>query len=830
MIHRLRTLSLIAIPLLFAAPANAQLKINEYSCANTTSVPDNFGNYEDWFELYNPGASAVNLAGMYLSDDAGNPTKWAIPSGSVSAGGFVKIFASGVGQVVGVNIHAGFKLTQCKPEQILIADATGNIVDSLTLRRNQENHSWARTTDGGATWGVCTASTPGMSNSGVLQGYATKPTLSQAPGFYPGSISVNITSPDAGVTIRYTTNGTEPTASSTAVSGPVNISATTVLRARAFSSNAAILPSFIESNTYFINVTHSVDIVSIYSDDLMTLMNGDWNSEPVTGFELFDKTSSHTFCAEATGNTNKHGNDSWAYDQRGIDFVVHDEFGYDYAVRYPIFRRTQRSKFQRLILKAAANDNYPFETGGAHIRDAFCHDLSQAADLHLDERSWEPCVLYCNGQYWGVYDLREKVDDQDYTDYYYNQPDQNNQLQFLMTWGGTWSQYGGGQAQTDWNAFVSFVTTNNMTTAANWHYVDSVYNWKSLADYVILNSYAVTSDWLNWNTGWWRGLDPAGGANKWRYILWDNDATFGHYINYTGIPDTSPNADPCNPETLPDPGGEGHIPILNKLTTNPIYQQWYVNRFIDLLNTSLQCDTVRAHLASMIGEIQPEMQGQCTRWSGSYATWQANVAALDNYIDARCTGLTQGFIDCYSLTGPYNITVDVQPPGSGEVDLNSIHLDQFTWSGQYFGGIPVILQATPTSSAYTFDHWGMSDSPTPSTTDDSVGVNLTQAQTITAYFKTNEILEDAFIPTAFSPNGDGTNDVYQLHGLEGASEINFVVYNRWGQRVFETTDPVGRWDGTMSGKMLNSGVYTYKLTAKVGDEVQLKTGNITLMH
>ena len=44
-----------------------------------------------------------------------------------------------------------------------------------------------------------------------------------------------------------------------------------------------------------------------------------------------------------------------------------------------------------------------------------------------------------------------------------------------------------------------------------------------------------------------RGYDPDGGALTWRYILWDNDATFGHYINYTGIPDDSPDADPCDP-------------------------------------------------------------------------------------------------------------------------------------------------------------------------------------------------------------------------------------------------------------------------------------------
>ena len=126
------------------------------------------------------------------------------------------------------------------------------------------------------------------------------------------------------------------------------------------------------------------------------------------------------FRTEGDGYTNKHGNDSWAYAQRGIDFITRDKLGYNYALKHQIFARTPRDRFQRVILKAAANDNYPFCTigpgvnGSAHIRDAYCHTLSQDGHLALDERTYEPCVLYANGQYWGVYELREKVDDADF--------------------------------------------------------------------------------------------------------------------------------------------------------------------------------------------------------------------------------------------------------------------------------------------------------------------------------------------------------------------------------------------------------------------------------
>src|SRR5687767_3893974 len=290
--------------------------------------------------------------------------------------------------------------------------------------------------------------------------------------------------------------------------------------------------------------------------------------------------------------------------------------------------------------------------------------------------------------------MREKADDLDYTDFYYQQDAPF--VEYLKTWGGTWEEYTPtiGQAQNDWNSFVNFVTSNNMALPANWAYVDATYNWKSLVDYIVLNSYVVTSDWLNWNTAWWRGLDTTGGAERWRYALWDNDATFGHYINYTGVPSTGPTADPCNPEQLNDPGGQGHIPVLNALTDNPIFQQYYISRFIDLNNTYFQCANMIAVLDSMALNIQPEMAAHCAKWGGSVSQWQGNVQALKTWIQTRCNAINQGLIDCYTLTGPYTLTVDVMPAGAGEVQVNSITPTNFAYNGTYFGGIDVILQAT----------------------------------------------------------------------------------------------------------------------------------------
>jgi len=819
---------LLSIALVFPGKAYSQVVINEYSCANISATVDNYGDYSDWVELYNAGSATVNLTGYHMSDNVNNVMKWAFPSGSLAPGAFIRVICSGRNIVSGIWFHTSYKMTQCKPEEIVFSDAAGNILDSITLKRNQTNHSWGRTTDGAPTWSVFMTSTLGASNgtSTPYNAYATTPALSVQPGFYPGSQNVSMTSPDPNVAIHYTTNGFEPTTADPTYASAISVSTTQVIRARAFSSTPTVPASFIESNTYFISITHTTAVVSIYGDGLMSLMNGGWNDEPVTGLEYFDKTGA--FRTEVTGTSNKHGNDSWAYDQRGIDFVSEDQMGYNEALEWKLFRRKTRDNFQKIILKPAANDNYPFENG-AHIRDAYCHDLSQEAGLNVDERTTEPCVVYCNGAYWGVYEIREKVDDHDFTDYYYDQDE--NHLQFLKTWGGTWPEYGGTQALTDWNAFVTFVTSNNMTTPANWAYVDSVYNWKSLCDYIILNSICVTSDWLNWNTAWWRGTDTLGDKKKWRYALWDNDATFGHYINYTNIPNTSPNADPCDPESLPDPGGQGHIPIVNALIANPVFKQYYVNRYADLLNTTFSCDSMLARLDSMIAEIAPEMPGQCAKWGGTLGGWQANVTTLRNFISARCTLLVQGMIDCYNLNGPYDITLEVQPVGAGTIELNSLYLDQFPWTGSYFGGIPIMLQTAPTSSQYTFDYWEMVNVPSPSANDDSITTDLTQVDHIIAHYKEEEILSNVFIPTAFSPNGDGNNDFVFVHGLDPQQTFEFVVFNRWGQSVFTTSTMAQGWDGTTEGKPNPTGVYAYMIKVSNPDGTsESRSGNITLMR
>lgn len=714
----------------FVLSIKGQVLINEYSCANVSTITDNYNEHEDWFELYNTGSSSVNLTGMFLSDKLSDLQKWEIPSGvSIAPGSKMLVFASGRGEYSGSYLHANFKLTQTKNEHIILSDAAGNIIDQVQIIPCQKDHSRGRSSDGDSQWALFVNPSPGTANTNPMNNYAVTPLFNYQAGGYSTAINIEITSPESNVEIRYTTNGDEPLSSSSLYSGPVSITSTTVVRAKAFSSNPNTPPSFIETNTYFINDSHTIPVISVSGNQVDNLLNGGW-LQPEGVFEYF--SASQEFIDESDGDFNKHGNDSWAYAQRGFDFICRDEYGYNWAIHDQVFRIKDRDRFQRLIVKAAANDNYPFEDG-AHIRDAYVHTLSQLGELDLDERTYEPCIVYVNGSYWGVYDLREKVDDHDFTDYYYNQ--KADDLYFLKTWGGTWSEYGGPAAQTDWNNLRNYITSNDMSVPGNFQYVDSQYDWKSLIDYIVLNSYVVCSDWLNWNTGWWKGLNPDGEMLKWRYILWDEDATFGHYINYTGVPDVTPAADPCNPEFFSNPGGQGHIPVLNALMNNDTFWQYYVSRYIDLSNTVFSCDYMQYVLDSLINIIEPEMPAQIAKWGGTYADWQSKVTEMKNFIDQRCADLSAGLIDCYDVTGPFDLKFTVQPEGVGKIKINSVYPEDYPFIGAYYGDIDLLLNAESTEYGYIFDHWEiLHNTPIPGAVPSSISLNLTSSDTIVAVF------------------------------------------------------------------------------------------------
>ena len=712
----------------------AQVVINEVSAANWDLIYLG-GEYEDWIELYNAGGAAVDLSGYYLSDKASDPGKWMVPAGTtIAANGHLLIVASKKDAVISGMPHTNFKLTQTAAEDVVFSDPSLTLLDQFHFDApTQKNHSWGRNTDGAPSWGIFTAPTPAAANTGASPYYAARPILDPVAGGYAGSVSVSL-SADPGATIRYTTDGTTPTAGSTLYAGPFNVAATTCVRAIAFSSDPTVPPSFVESNTYFIDETHVVPVWSIAggAEILDILNNGGSTTIAECNLEYFD--ADLVLLDETFGEFNEHGGTSNSNDQRGIDYIVRDEFGHDHEIANQLFRGKDRDGFERIILKAAAGDNYP-GYDGAHIRDAFVQSLSQKIGLKLDCRTYEPCAAYVNGQYWGVYETREKVDDNDYTEYYYDQPGED--VDMIQEYGSVWADYG---TTTGWWDLFTFITGNDMTDAANYAQVQDTLNTLSMIDHMIINAYMVNGSWLAFNTMWWRGRDPDGDHKKFGYCGWDMDWICGTPYNEFGFPESTPVNDPCDHDvvTIGTPSESDfagtHFAMFNALMANDAFHEQYIDRYADLINSGLSCASTVQHLDSLIALIDPEMTRHCARWGGTYAEWQGNVQYLRDFLLQRCAFIEQGLVDCYDVV-PRDIVVQVMPPGSGMVHLNTLDLTIFPWNGTYFDSLLLEFRAEA-YPGWDFDHWSTdSNTVVASVLDSAMYIQLVHGDTIIAWFR-----------------------------------------------------------------------------------------------
>jgi hypothetical protein len=844
-----------------AARLAAQLQLNEYSAANLKTISDNFGEFEDWIELHNSGTATIDLSGYYLSDDVDEPLKWKFPAASIiKAGAYSLVWCSGRDTMLVqsnlVHWHTNFKITQTKKkaESLILSDAFGKTIDVIKIQKTKPEQSRGRRTESSSEWCIFPKATPRAANVGkFFKSNAEKPEFSLKAGFYKDTQWVSIKTQEPFASIYYTLNGADPTVSNgTKYSAPFKITKTTVLKAVAVSDSASVQESFMEFASYFINDQPSLKVVSITGGtQLEQLANGNKNLLPFGSFEFFDEKGERK--ASTYGGFNSHGQDSWRNKQRSLDFISRDECGYNNVIKDAMLSLTDRDEFQRIILRAAGDDNYPdgsgTKGGGAHLRDAYLQNLAKKGKLNLDIRTGEKAIVYINGKYWGVYDLREKPNDHDYTDYYYGQG--KFDIQYLQTWASTWAEYGGTKALNDWSAFTDYVFENDINDPKVYEQVTKQLDVASLTDYIITNSVSVCSDWVNYNTGWWRGLNPNGSHQKWGYQLWDNDASFGYYINYTGIPDTAATkAKPCDVELLGDtlrvvsqkatiatdtiiingiqyfPGDtikptkytkkwvdvNGHMKIFNILLKNPTFYQYYITRYTDLMQTTFSKANMLAELDAVYATIKPEMQRHIKRWGGNMPAWENNVAKLRHYIQRRTDYLVDAMKDCYQLSGPYDITFDIEGTNAAVMTINSLSIDKFPYVGQYYGNIATKIAAATAENNTNFTFWKVtSDSVTnhqlATTEFIAKSNNSIIAQFVKGIISSADVVlhpkdEVTAYPTLFEQN------IQLKYYLTEPSDLKVKLYDINGREVFEVggiggLQAAGAYEMTLQIEQLN---------------------------
>ena len=968
----------------FATSIFAQVEISEYSASNLDQFIDLNGKYEDWIEIHNTSDQAVDISNWGLSDKVDKPLKWLFPANSVlAADEYMIVWCSGRDTYDG-QYHSNFKLTQTKDNEFVqLSDPAGNIVDGSKYELTLVDHSRIKIN---GEWLVSTNPSPGSgSQNQIISGYTEQPTIDLEAGFYMGEQIVTIESNDPSSRLVYTTDGFEPTISSTEYTGPINIDETTVLKAKNIPIDADRLPGKIAWNTYFINDSSTLPVFSVASDLVQDLANGNGELIPIGTIEYFNADLKPD--GRAYGSLNRHGQDSWVLNHRSIDWVTRDEMGYTKDIESKLFNYSDRLSHQRIMLRASGDDNYPAiddepHQGSAHVRDEYVHELAHKGGMKLDVRAVERVVVFLNGDYWGVYGLRERPVDHDYTEIYYDQDKYN--LQYLSTWGNTEAEYGGEQAFEDWGEFRDFILYEDMSIEENYERVKDEMQVVGLMDYMITNLNVVSQDWLNYNTGWWRGLDPDGDHKKWGYILWDNDATFDYYINYTGVPNTSPTAQPCDmndilqsmdnfygggwggggggdqdfnggmiidspdhcntvidgsspydstdsifvqvvnrdnycccvnwdgvcqasydniaagEDILPtdlstcesiangscpypeddvnfqitanqipscckvewgqicetiyeqaasgefdsdcmpgeDEGGGGstfdygdldnadvgkHEKIFMKLQNeSPEFRQLYYSRQADLMNTVFSCENMIFTLDSMIATIEPEMPRQIERWGGSMEEWESNVERLRDFVNQRCELLDDGMVDCFDLTGPFEITLNVQPVGVGMIEFNTLDITSFPWSGNYFGEMENLIEANSIDDGWEFSHWETTSGSivTPDMDSRKAAIMLEDVEDLTAVFEmvsaVNELEDSANLQVFPNPTKDQININYTL---ENYTEVTLNLYSILGKRIVSIPTRGAREFTTQISVAENNikpGVYFVNLTSLNG--------------
>jgi gliding motility-associated-like protein len=637
------------------------------------------------------------------------------------------------------------------------------------------------------------------------------------------------------------------------------------------------LPSFCETNTYFTDIEYTsfdpnFGVLSIALDQAD---QGWFNTNGTATTVHVEYYDNKVQVSEGYAMITRPPQELWATAQKGFYINKDDRFGFGCNFEGNIFNveglgTTPRRVFPTLHLKAGDYESHAAPSGttgvsyGTGIRDIVMQSIAAKYDLKVSPLHIKPCVAFVNGVYWGVYDLRE-VYDKYYENYYNGQAMDSLDLDFVNQCQETWVSYWDGTFSHYGNSFnldvYNTVNTKSMkgTVVSNSDYkkvIDHL-DKESFIDYMVLNSYAMNGDLWCHNVTLARGgksLSKKGG--KWHFYLWSVPSAFNFTaINPTGGATNNVQLSPCNiynTNYVPTTNAfNAHGRILKKLfdplNGNFGFQLEYKNRYQDLLNGPLKCDNVlkqfdfvyNLFLKEMKYHEDPSSTPRPGKFFSKQDLWDTNMAKLRKIVENRCYYMNNTAFNakgCYGLTGPYAISVDVTPQGSGKVKLNSVVLDSYPWYGSYYQ-TTMSFKAIATNTDYAFHHWEFRDGPVPNDplSWDSVGVNFNRSGSVLAVFtdKRNPISstgDGANLPTGFTPNGDDLNEIFRPLGSgEFVSEFQMTIFNRWGQEVFRSIDPLDGWDGRYKGQEAQTGVYAYFITYKnVYNESKLVKGNVTL--
>jgi hypothetical protein len=743
--------------IMLSTPVQSQLTgiyINEILASNLAADYDaTTSDYPDWIEIFNSSASLVNIGGYYLTTDPENVKMWKIPDGfTVPANGYVAFWAD----ESNVTNHTNFELSK-EGGFIGLYSSTGIVSDSFSYGFQIRDISFGRDSKDMNTLVYFTKTTKGSINSMVSYSLISKvPFMSLRGGFYNGKQTVILSTDVPGSQVHYTTNGSEPDSASSVYSVPIVIAKTTALRARTFKEGA--LPSLTVTQTYLIDEPINLPVISIVTDSAnffnntigiyvtgtngikgdcdptIRNLNQDW--ERPVNVELYEKDGSPGFNQEA-GIKIYGGCSRTRFPQKSLALYARNSYGKG-SFDYQLFPEKSIYHFDSFVLRSSADDQV-----STFMKDALAQHIA-IGDMDLDIQAYRPAVVFFDGVYWGIHDIREKINEHYLENNYHLEKKTVNILQ-----GNRSISYGSSDG---YSGLISFITSSIMETAANYKYVKSQIEIDQFIDYEILHIYLAERDWPGNNIKYWNSSTPS--HTKWRWICYDLDQTFIR-TNANILEE----ATATNGPSWPNPPWA--TLMLRSLLKNQEFKNRFIQRYAFYICTTFSPERLENIVNKYRETLEPEIPRHIIRWGGkldpdfheswtisptfnSLTQWENNVNNIITFTKNRPSVALSQIMNKFGLKGMAQLKISANFDVAGEILLYERKVPKPVFSGNLYTEVPVILRAS-SNPGYRFLYWELQGNVSKTETAAEISLTFTGNQEVKAVYEKVESIRPVVI-------------------------------------------------------------------------------------
>ena len=598
---------------------------------------DPYYNYRMWVELYNIGDIVEDQGVYYFTDDLSQPKQWKPLSKEIPAKGFSVIWFERSGEEdedeleIEINnedwdAYANFTLNH-RGGTLYLLNEKGNIVDQVLYPAQYRNVSYGRWIDGEDHWVFFVEHSIGASNNGMKHANAVckSPLLTVAGGFYQGDVKISFYSSQTDEKIYYTTDGSEPNINSIQfiLGEEIILTKTTCLRAVSISDKK--IPSNVVTTTYFVNERDfNLPVVSIVTnqrylfDDMIGMYtegtNGalykcstyklvnyvrDWFRP--ANFELFDTRGQRVLCQELDITIN--GGCSRAFDQKSLKIKPRHKFG-DNNLHYDFFSAQKPNhSYKDILLRQSAND-WSFTM----MRDGFIQTLVTNR-MDVDHQAYEPAVLFLNGEYYGIQNLREVHS----KDYLFSNYGLNEEQFYLLRTQEI-------RRDPEFLKFSNYILNNDISNHEIYEQVIDMIDIDSFVEYWLAQIYWVNTDWPHGNFEVWKKKE----SGKWRWILYDTDFGFWLTTSYT---DNFFNR-------LERENAIWHTRLYHRLILNNVFRNKFLHKFCIHLSSTFATNRVDSIMDNLASRISTEIVYHKTRW-GHAQNFDSEIAKMKDFSAKR---------------------------------------------------------------------------------------------------------------------------------------------------------------------------------------------------